>query len=136
MARVPRTALDKLYCRRRHRDWHCIFLARSARHVFRRARPNTRASAASHHRAGASGSLPASGQHARAWSLSQAFDEFDSAESKRAAVRAASPERVAMIPQLLRLTAPEIVVALTGLLVLVLDLSFLRRGAVGGRFLC
>ena len=41
-----------------------------------------------------------------------------------------------MIPQLLRLTAPEIVVALTGLLVLVLDLSFLRRATLGFRFRC
>jgi len=36
--------------------------------------------------------------------------------------------------ELLRLTAPEIVVALTGLLVLVLDLSFLRRAALAVRF--
>ena len=35
---------------------------------------------------------------------------------------------------LLRLTAPEIVVALTGLLVLVLDLSFLRRASLAIRF--
>ncbi len=36
--------------------------------------------------------------------------------------------------ELLRLTAPEIVLALTGLLVLVLDLSFLRRRALALRF--
>jgi NADH-quinone oxidoreductase subunit N len=41
-----------------------------------------------------------------------------------------------MMLQLLRLTAPEIVVALTGLLVLVLDLSFLRRTTLGLRFRC
>ena len=35
---------------------------------------------------------------------------------------------------LLRLTEPEIIVALTGLLVLVLDLSFLRRTSVAVRF--
>jgi NADH-quinone oxidoreductase subunit N len=38
--------------------------------------------------------------------------------------------------QLLRLTAPEIVVTLTGLLVLVLDLSFLRRASLAVRFRC
>lgn len=37
-------------------------------------------------------------------------------------------------PELLRLTAPEIVVALTGLLVLVLDLSLLRRASLARRF--
>jgi NADH-quinone oxidoreductase subunit N len=36
--------------------------------------------------------------------------------------------------ELLRLTAPEIVVALTGILVLVLDLSFLRRASLAIRF--
>jgi NADH-quinone oxidoreductase subunit N len=36
--------------------------------------------------------------------------------------------------ELLRLTAPEIIVALAGLLVLVLDLTFLRRSTVGIRF--
>ncbi len=36
--------------------------------------------------------------------------------------------------ELLRLTAPEIVVALAGLLVLVLDLSFLRKAALAVRF--
>jgi NADH-quinone oxidoreductase subunit N len=36
--------------------------------------------------------------------------------------------------ELLRLTAPEIVVALTGILVLVLDLSFLRRASLALRF--
>jgi hypothetical protein len=36
--------------------------------------------------------------------------------------------------ELLRLTAPEIVVALAGLLVLVLDLSLLRRAALAVRF--
>ncbi len=36
--------------------------------------------------------------------------------------------------ELLRLTAPEIVVALAGLLVLVLDLSFLRRTSLALRF--
>jgi NADH-quinone oxidoreductase subunit N len=36
--------------------------------------------------------------------------------------------------ELLRLTAPEIVVAVTGLLVLVLDLSFLRRASLAVRF--
>ncbi len=36
--------------------------------------------------------------------------------------------------ELLRLTAPEIVVALAGLLVLVLDLSFLRRATLAIRF--
>ena len=35
---------------------------------------------------------------------------------------------------LLRLTEPEIIVALTGLLVLVLDLSFLRRTSLAARF--
>ena len=35
---------------------------------------------------------------------------------------------------LLRLTEPEIIVALTGLLVLVLDLSFLRRTSLAIRF--
>jgi NADH-quinone oxidoreductase subunit N len=39
-----------------------------------------------------------------------------------------------MTPELLRLTAPEIVVALAGLLVLVLDLSFLRRASLRVRF--
>ena len=38
--------------------------------------------------------------------------------------------------ELLRLTAPEIVLALTALLVLVLDLSFLRRRALALRFRC
>jgi NADH-quinone oxidoreductase subunit N len=36
--------------------------------------------------------------------------------------------------ELLRLTAPEIVIALAGLLVLILDLSFLRRAALATRF--
>ena len=36
--------------------------------------------------------------------------------------------------ELLRLTAPEIVVALAGLLVLILDLGFLRRAALATRF--
>jgi len=39
-----------------------------------------------------------------------------------------------MTSELLRLTAPEIVVALAGLLVLVLDLSFLRRASLSVRF--
>ncbi len=36
--------------------------------------------------------------------------------------------------ELLRLTAPEIIVALAGFLVLVLDLTFLRRAALAFRF--
>ena len=36
--------------------------------------------------------------------------------------------------ELLRLTAPEIVVALAGLLVLILDLGFLRRATLAVRF--
>jgi NADH-quinone oxidoreductase subunit N len=41
-----------------------------------------------------------------------------------------------MTSALLQLTAPEIVVALAGLLVLVLDLSFLRRASIAVRFGC
>ena len=41
-----------------------------------------------------------------------------------------------MTAALLQLTAPEIVVALAGLLVLVLDLSFLRRASIAMRFGC
>ena len=36
--------------------------------------------------------------------------------------------------ELLRLTAPEIILALAGLLVLVLDLGFLRRATLATRF--
>ena len=65
-------------------------------------------------------------QHDSVRSLSPATDESNRRQPHRIIVRASSPGCMAMT-ELLRLTAPEIVVALAGLLVLMIDLSLSRR---------
>src|SRR6202035_3881647 len=82
--------------------------------------------------------MSAVGQHSGGGSVSQASDGFDSAQPQWAIVRAVAPGWVEMTGfgylELLGLTAPEIVVSLAGIAVLVLDLSFLRRLPLAFRF--
>src|ERR1700674_4214091 len=98
-------------------------MARAAGYFLWRAHDYTGASGAGHHAGGAARSVSAVGQHSGGGTLSQASDGFVSAQPQCAIVRAVAPGWVEMTGfgylELLGLTAPEIVVSLTGIAVLV-----------------
>ena len=82
--------------------------------------------------------MPVAGEHNFTGPVSQAADGSDSAQSQwptlsSSFAKAGGDER-SQLPELLWLTAPEIVVVLAALVVLVLDLSFLRRSSLAMRF--
>src|SRR5690349_14273290 len=122
--------------RSRHSGRHRVYLARPHKSLLWRACARgrrARSSDAAHHIAGKMRRRPAAGHHACGWSLSAPADRPDPPQPQLAAVPGPAHRSVAMnvvsYSELLRLTWPEIAVALAGLLALTLDLSLLRRSA-------